>query len=459
MAGIGFTLRKIMSERRLSSVAVAAIAGLFIVAGPWFFSMVNMAIVAGTLGSTSQSTSGQELFFAFTIYGYALSLIFSAPIHYLLTRIVADLVFENREAATTRYLVQFIPLVIFIGLACGSWVISLLSGHPLAQDPVFISSYLLFCVGINITWLALINASLLRWYKRMLAAFLLVLGCSILAMMLGPSSDGLARSMLVMGLGNFSLGTILTILCILAYPLQINRREHRTKAAFEQSWPLILGGWFLSLDLWLEKIYYWFMKGLQVEGTRILTHPAYDHAIYLSNLSIIPAMVFFLVFTETDFSSNIRRFLNGLGTLPYTALHKRKLELMNLTRRSLWTLVLVQGLVSAGLFFAGPWIMSLTPDLTWELWTIGLSLAWLQFLVLSWFNLYFYFGRQFRVLFSACFLLVANLILTAGFHQFLPELPDGLGAVIAHALTVILLYRELMYTTEHADRIILSGNN
>jgi len=76
-------------------------------------------------------------------------------------------------------------------------------------------------------------------------------------------------------------------------------------------------GLFYTGGIWVDNIVMWFSDlGIVLHGT-FLFAPFYDNAIFLSYLTIIPSLVLFLVFVETDFYVSYKNYFqnaNGMET-------------------------------------------------------------------------------------------------------------------------------------------------
>jgi uncharacterized membrane protein len=118
MAGIGFTLRKVIARGEMGSTVQAALSGILIVAGPWILSIITLSIVNRYMGVMMAEASG--LFIAQLVYTYSASLILFSPIHLLFTRLIADLIWEDRESEASRLLLWFCAFTRSPSLPCSS---------------------------------------------------------------------------------------------------------------------------------------------------------------------------------------------------------------------------------------------------------------------------------------------------------------------------------------------------
>ena len=89
MAGIGFELRKLSQRQSISAIVGAFGHAAVIAAGPWLFTILSLASITLV---TEQVAGLATLanFRAVIIYAFAVSLVLTAPVTMVATRLVAD---------------------------------------------------------------------------------------------------------------------------------------------------------------------------------------------------------------------------------------------------------------------------------------------------------------------------------------------------------------------------------
>jgi polysaccharide biosynthesis protein PelG len=70
---------------------------------------------------------------------------------------------------------------------------------------------------------------------------------------------------------------------------------------FRRYWQFAVIGLFYNAAIWVDKWIMWFAPGRAVVTGGIWTNPAYDSAMFLAYLTIVPATTLFLVAVETRF--------------------------------------------------------------------------------------------------------------------------------------------------------------
>jgi uncharacterized membrane protein len=89
--------------------------------------------------------------------------------------------------------------------------------------------------------------------------------------------------------------------CILAeYPYKI-RNPFGLFPSFRKYWDLACIGLFYNAAIWIDKWIMWLSPDGQSVASGLVTNPSYDSSMFLAYLTIVPALVLFLVSVETRF--------------------------------------------------------------------------------------------------------------------------------------------------------------
>ena len=117
------------------------------------------------------------------------------------------------------------------------------------------------------------------------------------------------------------------------------------KSYIHQYRPLFLTGFFYYGALWIDKMVFWYLRGDIIEGTMMKLYEPYDVVVYLTNLMMIPGLVFFVIFSETEFYIVLKKFLDSLSRKPYKAIKWNMYRLIQTTRFILSEQSALQGVV------------------------------------------------------------------------------------------------------------------
>jgi uncharacterized membrane protein len=452
MAGIGFELRKVITRGGLGNVFNAALSGIMIVAGPWLMTMLTLVVVQ--LFFQNLHIGHQGLFQASIVYSYALSLSLFSGMHFLFTRIVADLLWENRPGEAAAWLLRFMA-----GTALAA---ALLSGLPVFLMPIpGISHPLLYrtaCVAlfmaINLLWVLMMFISLLKWYVRIMVVYALGMLTGSLLVLWWGGLWGVAGALLGFAAGHLLIVGALLALSLWAHPpLAGPSAAGLIRRYLRQYWPLILSGFCFYLGQWADKFYFWNSRGDAVEGSWFRLFGAYDLPVYLGGLSIIPGMAYFVIMSETAFYHSLQKFLHALVRAPYAGIQVAKQNVIRVMITELRDQNLFQGLFSLAAALLAWWLI---PDPAMRQTTlIIIAGSFFQLLLMTVLNFLYYFELYQRALSGAAVFLALNALVFPLLQQSLPGLPLGLGYLASLVLATGFAYVLLRRAVGSIDQRIL----
>ena len=328
MAGIGFELRKVASLGSARGFFQASLSGIMIVAGPWLISILTILIFQQPVMGVPADF--RRLFTASTVYTYSISLILNGGFHYIFTRVLSDYLYRNEKgrafAFTVGYMLKssvfLIPLA-FVLMVCLFHDISVL--HR--------AGFILLFVVINHIWILMLTASAMKRFNQLLLGYLIGMGSSLILMKTASLTIGSDGLLLAYALGQIVLFTIVLVFLMkdMGWDKTGRKREILNYALRYKS--LFLTGFVYYGALWADKFIYWYLKGDPVENTAMRLFPAYDVIVYLTNLMMIPGLVFFVIYSETEYFMVLKKFLTSLSSKPYHLVRNNQTILIRTTRQ------------------------------------------------------------------------------------------------------------------------------
>lgn len=344
MAGIGFALQKLLTSKSLAKRFYAFIIATFISSGPWLFSMISLILI-NLFSSIFIKFDILLLFRATVIYVYALSIVSSGPVQYLLTKYLADQYyikkFENfYPALLTSFIIQFIISCPFILL----WYI-LLKGAP----HEYIIGTFIFYLIISYIWLMMDFLSASKQYLTIVYSFFIGSAISVILALIGA----FIIKNTVFILYGFTFGQLIILLSLFLFAGK--NFKFKLKINFEflnyfKKYPLyLIIGCAYNLGLWTDKILIWLFKGKKIIYNLLVYEP-YDFMIFFSYLSIIPALAVFLMKSETSFYLRYHRFYRTLTYVKYSEIENNFNKMKKEVYRGILILLLVQ-IISAMVFY------------------------------------------------------------------------------------------------------------
>jgi uncharacterized membrane protein len=152
MAGIGFELKRVVEQGGVGSFLKAALSGTMIVAGPWLISILSITIIQRLVWFLPPVD--HQVFIAVIVYSYALSLILFGGIHYIFTRLLADLIYKKKDRAAGSMLVYFLLLTALAAGIIGG-ILGFFAGRHMVQQYFLIISVAVFFISVNLIWFSM----------------------------------------------------------------------------------------------------------------------------------------------------------------------------------------------------------------------------------------------------------------------------------------------------------------
>ena len=116
MAGIGFELRKLFSEKDKAFGDVKAIAYSSIVSvGPWIITSISLNIIVFLAGTINLGRAEKVTYTSTILYAFIFSQLLTGPFQYLITRYISDCVFTKKIDKIRGAYIGVVKLIVIIG--------------------------------------------------------------------------------------------------------------------------------------------------------------------------------------------------------------------------------------------------------------------------------------------------------------------------------------------------------
>ena len=452
MAGIGFELQKVLKGGGLANALKVTLAGIVIVAGPWLISIVGIFIL-NRFASFALS-EGADLFMAAIVYTYAVSLSLFGGLHYIFTRYISDLIFVRKERRASSSLALALILFSIMTALVSTGAVLFIRNDSISYIWLYRLSAVCLFVTVNLIWLVMIFITLLKKYMTIFLVYLSGMAFSFGAVYVLGEQFGLGGALAGFTSGQVIILLLLYLLILHEYPpLNIFREFKPLLSYFRKFRFLFLAGVFYSAGIWIDKIVLWIMKGQSVGGTWFHLFETYDIAVYFANLTIIPGLVYFMIFSETDFYGTLRKFLLSVEKGILTKINEEKYKVLKVTGRSLYEQNFFQGVISLGLIILAPSINNtflggLTDVITLRMVLAG---AFFHIFYLTELTFLFYIEMYRVAFFTALFFFIVNAVVTAS-ASLLAFPWYGIGYFIAAMLSSLISYFFLYTGVRSLDR-------
>jgi uncharacterized membrane protein len=433
MAGIGFTLRRMLNEGGFGGPLKALSYAMVISAGPWLASSATLALLGA--GGLVEGSHDHKVFLAIVSYVFAFSLIAVGGCHMVASRYLADRLYEDRwEAFAPAFSRLAAPLLGFQAVTAAVFLMMVPIG------PFERVAALICYLAVTGTWLAMIFLSAAKDYHAIVAAFAAGFVLSVVGGITGARHWGLAGQ-----LAGFTSGFWLVFVVLLGrvrHEFGLPRAEaHQLGTYFKRFWPLAVTGLAYNVGIWIDKILFWFHPEASEQVAGLLrVAPIYDNAMFMAYLTIIPAMGMFLLRVETDFYDTYRGYFAAIAAHARLAdLARLKSEMALTLWRNLILVLKVQlPLTVAAIGFAPEIVAAL--KLQWMsvfVFRFGCLGALLHVLHLMVTILLLYLEYRKEAMAVAVTFAVTNALLTLGSFVMGPE-AYGVGYAASSALTLFV---------------------
>lgn len=456
MAGIGFELQRVLKRGGMVGVFKAALAGIIIVAGPWLVSILGISFLY-QISSTAFDKHGM-LFTAAVVYSYAFSLFLFGGFHYIFTRYIADLIYVKEHGRALGALLLAIVLVGALSAIPAIIAVGFLDLKMLQFPELYkITSVLLF-VTINLIWLVMIFITLLKRYMVIFLIYLTGMAVSVF------SAYFLGRLYFISGaLAGFALGQLfilvfLLVLLVVTVDFASPLKEFTHFLSYFRKYLLLfLTGIFYAAGIWSDKILLWFIRGVGVEGTFLHLFAPYDMPVYLANLTIIPGLVYFMIYSESDFYIALKKILLHLGRETESRIKREQYTLFKTVKSSLKEQSLFQGVITLVLIIIAPDIKTLFLSNSVSVMTFRITLTALFFnlVLLTTVTFLFYLERYKSAFISVMIFFSVNVSVTL--YSTVTDFPYyGGGYLAGCAAGTIAAFIFLRHGIKYIDRDIFA---
>jgi uncharacterized membrane protein len=307
MAGIGFVLRRLVRSDGLSANLRGFAHATLASSGPWLFTCLAL-IGIELLGHEGVERDVLRRFSILVMYNFSFSLVCSGAIVLVVTRRMADSLYARD--------VREVPGML-LGALCLVFAVTALVGVPLygfvldlpPLDRVLGLTGLLLTGGI---WLVAAFMSALKGYGSISAAFVAGMAVALVGAVLLAGPFGLSGLLAAFTLGLAVIFFSLTARVLAEYPGHV-LRPFAFVPACRPYWQLAAVGLIYNAAIWVDKWIMWFAPGATTSGHAMLAHEAYESAMFLAYLSIVPSMALLLVDIETRFFEVYQRFYRDIG--------------------------------------------------------------------------------------------------------------------------------------------------
>ena len=358
MAGIGFELKKLFQKKGVLNTAKAYGYAAVVCAGPMILGVLLLFGITSLCKQFGVDRHTRELLICMITYTLLASVITTAFFSMVVTRYVADMLFEEKRNAVMPCF--WGSTVIMMGIGSVLYGIFLIfSGATVLQG---ILCFMLFNELI-IVWNTMSFLSAVKDYKSIFSSFFASI---VVAILLGafllwrglPAIDSLLFAV------STGYGVMLTWNVILLH----RYFPYADKGAFtflkwiDAFWPLAFSGLFMNIGMFSHLVIMWFSDIQEHVHGLFYGAPWYDVPALLAFMTSLLTTVNFVVSVEVNFYPKYRNhysLYNDKGTVK--DIKQSEEEMLNTLKMEVFYTSLKQLLFTAGCIALGGYLLDMLP--------------------------------------------------------------------------------------------------
>ena len=451
MAGIGFELKKVFLNNRISSSVKGFSYAIFVTSGPMIINLLMISIVGKVLINSGASLQQRELFYASMTYSYIFSMLNVSGIIMTVSRYVSDKLYMEDTKDVLASMFGAISITVATGSVFG--FIFYISSPIAFLFKLF--SYLIF-IELSVINILMVYVSAVKDYKKVALSFSIGL---IVTIGIGIILNFFQIEILTAMMAGLTIGffvNILFLLFVIKKFFKIMTNKVFDFILYLKKMPLLfLINLFYTAGLFGHNIIFWIWSDLSVKsmGT-YLNAPSYDTAAFYSIFTIIPSLVVFVVKTETAFYTKYKEFCDSIingGT--FRDIKNAKNSMVDVLRNELSLIIKLQLIVTIIAIIIGATVILPITGHNQEtiklfiLLAIGYFLTYMTFIIMT---VMLYFDNQedtFRTALTFFSLTVIFTLITI----YLGEEFYGLGLSVAAFISMLYGGRLLLKTLDEVD--------
>ena len=358
MAGIGFELKKLFQKHGVLNTAKAYGYATVICAGPMLLGVILLLGIMALCGAFETPTDTRELLICMITYTLLASVTVSSFFSMVVTRYVADMLFEDNNGAV---LPSF----------WGSTVVMMAVGSPLYglflvfSGATFVQGFLCFILfnELILVWNAMSFLTAIKDYKGIFLSFLTSVAVSILlgALFLWWEWPIIESILLAVSVG-YGVMLIWDVVLLHRY------FPHTELGAFtffrwiDEFLPLALSGLFMNIGMFSHLVILWFSDiGVHVYGL-FYGAPWHDVPALLAFMTALMTTVNFVVSVEVNFYPKYRNhysLYNDKGII--SDIKQSEKEMLDTLKTEVFYTALKQLLFTAACIALGGYLLDLLP--------------------------------------------------------------------------------------------------
>lgn len=440
----------------ISSTLLGILASTFTTVAPMFLVIGGILVMYQTSGYSTLPYTDRLLFSCSILYIFIFSLLCTAPFNPVLSRYIADRIFEERFDSV---------LPCFYGGLCLNLVLCSLIGIPfytravIAGDIEPLYSFICFCgfIILSLTFYCMLYLSITKDYRKISLFFAIGSLSSIILCLLfiRVFHMPIAYGMLLALVCGFFLIAVCEFACIRMYFSGNDQTYGEFLGYFRKFWPLAVTNLFYSVALYIHNFIFWTTPEHLVVSNTYICYPVYDMATCIAMFTNISASVILITQIELHFHERYKAYSEAVIGGRLADIKKAKKRMFTLLSNQLIDVARNQFIISVIIYllcmvflprygFAGL-VMDIYPCMA-----AGYFLIFLLYATIIY--LYYFSDLTGALLTSVTFLLVTGLVSLIALD--LPPIWYGIAAFSGAFAGWTVAYSRLRWIERNLDEHI-----
>lgn len=457
MAGIGFELKRLFKKEGVFNSIFAGVYATAVTIGPTIIVIIALNIMYMLPPYIEIAYKNKELLSATILYVFVFSLILASPINIILSRYVADKIYEEDYGSiyaaveTGSLLIAAFVGIMGIPFGCAMYFV----GHiPL----YYIFGSYMFFAGLSFTFYYMTFITVLKEYRKITFSFLGSLAAGFLFVVV--SASWLQAPIVDAILFGLALSFVL-IAMILLFFIKKSFVYHNGNAGelfsyIKKGWWLILANALYIWGLYVHNFVFWLFSDYKVRVSEVFqSAPTYDMATYLAMISNISVLVIFVVNVETKFHTAYKAYCESIIGAAGKDIRRTKQKMIETLRRETIYIVQIQVMVNIIIYVTA---LVVFPRIGIEGVVLSmypvLSIAYMILYLVQCFMIYLFYldDQKGAPLVGGAFF--AGTLLGSLITVKLPPAMGGLGLAFGAACGFTVAFFRIRYMLIHLDRHI-----
>ncbi len=457
MAGIGFELKKLFKQGSVFSTLRGVAYASLTTIGPMVLIMTVLLIMYGVLGYMNVPIIQRELLSSTFLYAFIFSMIVAAPVSIVLSRYIADKIFEERQEdiLPSYYVGLLISVVLCALLGVPFCIAEVVVG---GVDPLFVFvSYWMF-TELVITFFSMTYIAALKEYRQIAKAY--IIGLSIVLLLGFFLQENSSLSTIEVILYSFTVGFCITALLLFSQVrsfFRVSSRNYREVLSyFKRFRALVASNLFYTLGLYSHNFVFWFSDLYIIVAKVFRSAPSYDMASCLAMFTNISLTVTFVVRVETRFHEKYQTFCEAVIGGRKSDINYARTAMFRTLTHEMWFVIQMQIVITTAIFFAA---LIFLPQLGFSGMTLTiypvLTAAYLVIFVTQSFTVFLYYIEDYRgAVYTTLAFWLGTIAASIFARDFLQPSLYGLGAFIGAFIGWSVCYYRLRYMERNFDQQI-----